>query len=249
MPSNRRQAKNVERLRQAEENRLRARVLAELQRLVAVAATAYAVLPSLIRSHEKMLRHILTQSSTRMALTAASQIRATVAVPLADQMGVVLPTQDELTARIAEIAGERAKERAKDVANTSRERIDAVVQRGIEAAESPAQISANIREAVGGTAEGRANTIARTETAVATQTGQYEEMQGVAESLGVRLTKTWAATEDERTRDSHSAADGQVVAFDEAFTVGDAELMYPSDPNGPPEEVINCRCAVLYAPE
>jgi hypothetical protein len=37
--------------------------------------------------------------------------------------------------------------------------------------------------------------------------------------------------------------------MDEPFIVGESELMYPSDPEGPAEEVINCRCAVLYNPE
>jgi hypothetical protein len=34
--------------------------------------------------------------------------------------------------------------------------------------------------------------------------------------------------------------------MDEKFKVGDAELMFPGDPEGPADEVINCRCAVGY---
>jgi hypothetical protein len=34
--------------------------------------------------------------------------------------------------------------------------------------------------------------------------------------------------------------------MDEPFTVGGASLMYPGDPAGPAEEVINCRCCVGF---
>lgn len=60
------------------------------------------------------------------------------------------------------------------------------------------------------------------------------------------LHKQWLATEDERTRPTHLAADGQVVPLDQPFTVGLEPLMYPGDPTGSDGEVINCRCTVIY---
>jgi hypothetical protein len=37
--------------------------------------------------------------------------------------------------------------------------------------------------------------------------------------------------------------DGQTVAAGEYFVTGAGnQLEYPGDPNGPPEEIINCRC-------
>jgi Phage Mu protein F like protein len=59
-------------------------------------------------------------------------------------------------------------------------------------------------------------------------------------------TKTWLATEDERTRETHSEADGQEVPIDQPFQVGDDLLMYPGDPDGSDAEVINCRCTLVY---
>jgi len=61
--------------------------------------------------------------------------------------------------------------------------------------------------------------------------------------------KEWLATRDGRVRASHSAANGQRVGFSETFSVGHAQLMFPADTEsgaGHPEEVINCRCTLLY---
>lgn len=57
--------------------------------------------------------------------------------------------------------------------------------------------------------------------------------------------REWLATQDDRTRDDHADADGQVRGIDEPFNVGGSELMYPGDENGSAEETINCRCTLL----
>ena len=66
-----------------------------------------------------------------------------------------------------------------------------------------------------------------------------------AEKMGIRLKKRWLAMLDSRTRHDHAAADGQAVKQDEPFVVGGAEMMYLGDPNGPPEQVYNCRCTMI----
>ncbi len=61
--------------------------------------------------------------------------------------------------------------------------------------------------------------------------------------------KEWLATSDGRVRRTHSSASGQRVGFSDLFSVGRAQLMFPADTEsgaGHPEEVINCRCTVLY---
>lgn len=58
--------------------------------------------------------------------------------------------------------------------------------------------------------------------------------------------KQWQATYDDRTRETHADADGQIVPLDQPFTVGDDLLMYPGDPSGSDGETINCRCTILY---
>jgi len=86
----------------------------------------------------------------------------------------------------------------------------------------------------------RATMIARTETMTSVNFGQ----QVVYESEGVKQ-KEWTATQDERTRPDHLDADAQVVAINDAFTVGGQQLEYPGDPRGDAGNVINCRCTIL----
>lgn len=58
--------------------------------------------------------------------------------------------------------------------------------------------------------------------------------------------KTWVTAGDERVRETHADADGQTVPVDQPFDVGGEQLMYPGDPNGSNEEIINCRCTLIY---
>jgi len=59
--------------------------------------------------------------------------------------------------------------------------------------------------------------------------------------------KEWLATKDNRVRDEHLAANGQVVGIDEPFIVGEYEMMFPSDDSmgAPVEMFIQDRCTVL----
>lgn len=115
--------------------------------------------------------------------------------------------------------------------------------KSIEAGMSTEELKAQI-ESFTRFSEFRADTIARTETSAAFVQGSY----GGAKALGPYgpKQKVWSASADGRTRATHLDADGQTVAFDEMFIVGEAEMEAPHDPNGPPEEVVNCRCAVQY---
>lgn len=81
---------------------------------------------------------------------------------------------------------------------------------------------------------------ARTMTTCAENAGRIDSYIE-AQNMGVSLQKTWLATADSRTRQSHRAIDGETVPVKEEFSNG---LMYPADPDGAPEEVYNCRCTL-----
>lgn len=91
----------------------------------------------------------------------------------------------------------------------------------------------------------RATVTARTETIGALNSGRAGAFRAVAEETGSQFEKIWLSTVDDRTRETHVDADGQRVPVDQAFIVGGFELDYPGDPDGPGEEVIQCRCTML----
>jgi hypothetical protein len=93
-----------------------------------------------------------------------------------------------------------------------------------------------VRAIIDGPGRDWATRIARTEVTG----GANQAATEAAAQTGIVSEKQWLATDDARTRDSHADADGQVVALTEPFQVGDEELMFPGDPNGSAEEVVNC---------
>src|SRR5262245_24865752 len=96
----------------------------------------------------------------------------------------------------------------------------------------------------------RGRTVARTEVIAASNAGAHAAAVQAAGTIGHatgEVVKEWLATADNRTRETHADADGQqVLGMDTPFQVGGDLLAYPGDPAGSPEEVINCRCTVLY---
>lgn len=68
-----------------------------------------------------------------------------------------------------------------------------------------------------------------------------------AVKAGCDLLKQWDATMDDKTRPWHREADGQIVEWNESFTVMGEKLKAPSI-GGSAKNVINCRCQLLKRP-
>lgn len=65
-----------------------------------------------------------------------------------------------------------------------------------------------------------------------------------AKDKGADILKQWDATMDRKTRPAHQQADGQIVEWDEYFTVGGEKMKAPSV-GGSAKNVCNCRCQLL----
>lgn len=132
--------------------------------------------------------------------------------------------------------------RADNITEASVRRLQSILADAIDEGMTTSEIAGEIRTVIGSAS--RASLIARTETHTAASAG----MDLQAQATGLDLTRVWQATEDERTRPSHAEADQQKRKMGEPFLVGGAHLSYPGDPSGPPGEIINCRCVLLYEP-
>jgi len=100
----------------------------------------------------------------------------------------------------------------------------------------------------------RARRIVRTELSIAANHGDNM----VQDAVPFDVDKIWISTHDNRVRDSHEKMDGVTVAGDASFHVpiirkrvqiGIDLMNGPGDPEGSPENVINCRCTRAMIPK
>ena len=141
------------------------------------------------------------------------------------------------------IQQEMIRRRITEVTETTREQIVRAVRKGYQDGLGQRDIAKMIEPLLPQLAAYRADTIARTETHGAANYGSQE----AAKATGVPMKKEWLSAADDRTRDTHREAGRQpAIGMDEKFQVGDSELLYPGDPAGSAEEVINCRCSLGY---
>jgi SPP1 gp7 family putative phage head morphogenesis protein len=119
------------------------------------------------------------------------------------------------------------------VSRTLQKQIRLQVMQGIGERESLQDIANRVRT-VFNAGQARALTIAQTESGTAATSARFEGMK----DAGVKR-HSWLTAQDSEVRDSHAALDGETVEIGAMFSNG---LKFPLDPDGPPGEVINCRC-------
>lgn len=90
----------------------------------------------------------------------------------------------------------------------------------------------------------RAKVIAVTEVNRAGNTAAYAAALQMERIEGIPMVKKWLSSDDARVRPEHRRADGQEQPLGQPFNVGGDMIMFPGDPTGLPETVINCRCSI-----
>ena len=158
-----------------------------------------------------------------------------------DQEQVVAAIQHEtkLTTKSNTTTGKLYASLYDDI-NDLKKKISGEISRGISSGAMYSEIARNVAS-WGRIPMNNAMMIARTE-AHRIQIKATADAQWKAKENGADVVKQWDAALDKRTRDSHARVDGEIRELDEKFSNG---LKYPGDPSGRPEEVINCRCALL----
>ena len=112
------------------------------------------------------------------------------------------------------------------------------LQRGLKEGWTVEEFTQMINHQIDEFAPWRARLWARTEAAKVENWGQIE---GYRQTEFVEK-KGWLSAFAPESRDTHMAADGQVVGLDEAFDIGGEPMQYPGDPAGSPGNVCNCLC-------
>jgi HK97 family phage portal protein len=137
-----------------------------------------------------------------------------------------------------EILVERGIESFDRISDTRTESIMASITQGTKRGESISEIITRVAKELGDFAatNGKAETIARTETLTAVSIGQGAALKN-AQKVIPGLRKAWLNAGDARVRDSHVELQAETVAAEDDFSNG---LRWPRDIGGPANEVINC---------
>jgi HK97 family phage portal protein len=142
-----------------------------------------------------------------------------------------------------------AADKVKGIAETTRDQLRTTIGDAFDAGVPVNEVSTRIAEKFDEIDNGRAMTIARTETLTAVSMGREEKRaEFQREFPETKLKKMWVSAQDEKVRDSHQELDGVSVDADAEFKEG---LKFPRDPDcTDPSEVINCRCTeITFAEE
>jgi len=135
------------------------------------------------------------------------------------------------------------KQRENMLSNVPDEIFDEIkssIQAGLDAGDPIKDIADSIRSKFNEIGSGRAKTIAITETAAAYGSARDLAMQDAGISK-----KQWLTSGNSNVREAHEEANGQIVDADESFEVGGEQLRFPGDPDGSPENIINCHCVAI----
>lgn len=147
----------------------------------------------------------------------------------------------------------QVENRMRDVDNEVYDRVAATVAQGTQEGWSIPQTAEALSELLDQDNplwRNKATVVARTETIGALNAGRTDSFAAIAQEVPeLRFEQQWLATDDNRTRPTHRAADGQRIPVGARFQVGSSELRFPGDPLGPADETIQCRCTTILVEE
>ncbi|MFE0329061.1 phage portal protein [Streptomyces sp. NPDC058960] len=138
----------------------------------------------------------------------------------------------QLDARIEELAGQVT-------ATTEQVLRSQILAHGVAEGESVPELRARIQQVFTNLSDYRATMIARTETV-----GGYNAASFLAALDAGATRKTWLATNDQRTRETHRQENGNAVPMNKRFTL--TKSRWPADPTAPAAQSIQCRCSLTF---
>ena len=132
--------------------------------------------------------------------------------------------------------------RAEYVAKTTQKIVEDKINKGREENLDNEEIATSLKEEMDD--EARMLMIAETEVGVAIGFALNE----VANRASKHYHKEWVSMTDEKTREDHKQANGQIVPAEASFDVGGEAMDHPRSSTGSARNVINCRCSMRMIP-
>lgn len=174
--------------------------------------------------------------SIRLALRVLGEPGVTLSAEVAISATDVVIAYDALPVLISQVTAETIAK----VGNVMRR----VVMAGLTPHDAMRQLGAITGKGTFATAFHRAEAIVRTELHRIGGTALQRQLHEINQRRP-GLYKKWLAVLDDRTRDAHRDAEGQVVPVDGFFIVGGNPMRFPGDPMGGADNVVNCRCMMV----
>lgn len=185
--------------------------------------------PGLVRR----LRGIAGRSASVVAEDIGDQ------VPPAEELDGLLAPYVEATTLLLDGVGDR-------LAAEAMQALAAGVASGDTLPELKARMIAAFNDGGAQLGPARAARIARTESTRAWNAGALSAAQALT-GPDRPLVKQWLTRNDERVRQAHRDANGQLQLLDEPFDVDGTPMMYPGDPSAPADLTVQCRCILRTA--
>lgn len=138
-------------------------------------------------------------------------------------------------------------DRLKDHVNKLNQSIQEEISQGLIEGKGYAKIARGITKRTK-ICNHKAITISRTESGRAQSSARvlaFEKSETAANRLGVKTARVWVATNDGRTRDSHTSMDGQEANEKGKFVLPSGVETAGPRLSGIAKEDINCRCTTL----
>ena len=155
-------------------------------------------------------------------------------------------TEDEI-----EEIEEYVHEQSRKIQDTTQEAIVGIIAEGLRDNLSNDEIADNIDEQYNKWTttdedrdKPRYRSITETEVHTNQERGILSGGMAVVSASNVNLEKTWITMQDDRVRENHVVLHNETVGQNETFSNG---LRFPGDPDGSPEQIINCRCDLLQS--
>ena len=197
------------------------------------------------KKEQELLNKLLAKQ-----LGAALKVSGNIAmIEIAIDIGSSLPNFNDSKPNVEKFIKDSALAHATTITNTTKEKLRRQLELALEKEETLKEITDRVRSVLGVEAtKARARLIAENEIGTAYNAARrFATQQIVEENPDVKLFKVWISARDEKVRTTHQLNDdisnSKPLDIDKAYPNG---LMFPKDPKGSAEEVINCRCVESY---